>query len=68
VVTVTDDGSGFEPGDALGPVDGHIGLALLTDAAVGVGGRPEVRSRPGRGTTMRLAVPIPPHRSGGPRS
>jgi signal transduction histidine kinase len=59
VVTVTDDGSGFEPGDALGPVDGHIGLALLTDAAVGIGARLDARSRPGRGITMRLAVPIP---------
>jgi signal transduction histidine kinase len=68
VVTVTDDGPGFEPGDALGPIDGHIGLALLTDAAVGVGGRLDVHSRPGRGTMVRLAVPIPPQQPGGPRS
>jgi two-component system NarL family sensor kinase len=59
VVTVTDDGPGFEPANALGPVDGHIGLALLTDAAEGVGGRLDLHSRPGRGTTVRLAVPVP---------
>jgi two-component system, NarL family, sensor kinase len=59
VVTVSDDGPGFDPTVALGPVDGHIGLALLTDAAEGVGGRLDLTSRPGRGTTVRLSVPIP---------
>jgi two-component system, NarL family, sensor kinase len=59
VVTVSDDGPGFDPSVALGPVDGHIGLALLTDAAEGVGGRLDLKSRPGRGTTVRLAVPVP---------
>jgi hypothetical protein len=43
----------------LGPVDGHIGLALLTDAAEGVNGRLDLRSRPGEDTTVRLAVPLP---------
>jgi len=60
VITVSDDGPGFDPSVALGPVDGHIGLALLTDAAEGVGGRLDLKSRPGRGTTVRLAVPVPP--------
>ena len=60
-VTVTDDGPGFDPASALGPVDGHIGLALLADAAEGVGGRLDLRSRPGRGTTVKLTVPVPAH-------
>jgi two-component system, NarL family, sensor kinase len=59
VLTVADDGPGFDPDSVPGPVDGHIGLALLTDAAEGAGGRLELRSRPGRGTTVRLALPIP---------
>ena len=59
MVAVSDDGPGFDPASALGPVDGHIGLALLTDAAEGVGGRLDLRSRPGSGTTVRLVVPIP---------
>ncbi len=59
-VTVADDGPGFDPASALGPVDGHIGLALLADAAEGVGGRLDLRSRPGRGTTVKLSVPAPP--------
>jgi two-component system, NarL family, sensor kinase len=58
-VTVADDGPGFDPNSALGPVDGHIGLALLADAAEGVGGRLDLRSRPGRGTTVTLVVPVP---------
>ena len=58
-VTVADDGPGFDPASALGPVDGHIGLALLADAAEGVGGRLDLRSRPGRGTTVKLTVPVP---------
>jgi two-component system, NarL family, sensor kinase len=66
VLTVSDDGPGFDPGSALGPVDGHIGLALLTDAAESAGGRLDLRSRPGHGTTVRLTVPIPVSRA--PRS
>jgi signal transduction histidine kinase len=58
-VTVADTGPGFDPASALGPVDGHIGLALLADAAEGVGGRLDLRSRPGRGTTVTLTVPVP---------
>jgi two-component system, NarL family, sensor kinase len=70
-VAVTDEGPGFDPASALGPVDGHIGLALLADAAEGVGGRLDLHSRRGMGTTVRLTVPVPPqpHRSAaaGPR-
>ena len=69
VVTVSDDGPGFDPASALGPMDGHIGLALLTDAAEAVNGRLDLRSRPGKGTTVRLVAPIPysPSNNGGSR-
>jgi two-component system, NarL family, sensor kinase len=59
VLTVADDGPGFDPNSAVGPVEGHIGLALLADAAEGVGGRLDVRSRPGRGTTVKATIPLP---------
>jgi signal transduction histidine kinase len=59
VLTVVDDGPGFDPHNAVGPVEGHIGLALLADAAEGVGGRLDVRSRPGRGTTVKAIIPLP---------
>jgi signal transduction histidine kinase len=59
VLTVVDDGPGFDPHNAVGPVEGHIGLALLADAAEGAGGRLGVRSRPGQGTTIRASIPLP---------
>ena len=59
VLAVTDDGPGFDPNNAVGPVEGHIGLALLVDAAEGAGGRLDVRSRPGHGTTVKATIPIP---------
>ena len=59
VLSVIDDGPGFDPHTAVGPVEGHIGLALLADAAEGVGGRLDVRSRPGRGTIVKATIPLP---------
>jgi signal transduction histidine kinase len=59
VLTVVDDGPGFDPHNAVGPVEGHIGLALLADAAEGAGGRLDVRSRPGHGTTIKATIPLP---------
>jgi signal transduction histidine kinase len=57
VLTVADDGPGFNPHNAVGPVEGHIGLAQLADAAEGAGGRLDVRSRPGHGTTIKATIP-----------
>jgi signal transduction histidine kinase len=59
VLTVVDDGPGFDPHNAVGPVEGHIGLALLADAAEGAGGRLDVRSRSGHGTTIKATIPLP---------
>ncbi|HST65816.1 MAG TPA: ATP-binding protein [Mycobacteriales bacterium] len=59
VLAVTDEGPGFDPAAVPGPVDGHIGLALLADAAEAAGGRLELRSRPGKGTTVRMSLPLP---------
>jgi two-component system NarL family sensor kinase len=59
VLTVVDDGPGFDPHNAVGPVEGHIGLALLADAAEGAGGRLDVRSRRGHGTTIKATIPLP---------
>jgi two-component system NarL family sensor kinase len=58
VLAVADDGPGFDPHNAVGPVEGHIGLALLADAAEGAGGRLDVRSRPGHGTTIKATIPL----------
>lgn len=55
VATVVDDGRGFAP-DGLGA---HAGLGLIgmEERAAACGGRVEVESRPGEGTTVRLELP-----------
>ena len=52
---VTDDGSGFDPGQAAGGY-GLPGMRARVDEA---GGRLEVRSSPGCGTTVSVVVPVP---------
>lgn len=53
-LTVTDDGTGFDP-TAVEP--GHVGLRLLADLAHSRGGTLTVDSAPGSGTTVRMVVP-----------
>ena len=55
-LTVTDDGGGFDPAD---PVvrSRHLGLTVMQERARTVGGRLELRSQPGDGTTVRVEVP-----------
>ncbi|TXL62001.1 sensor histidine kinase [Aeromicrobium terrae] len=54
VVRITDDGRGFEPGHTP---DGHYGLVGMRERAEAVGGRLEVTSAPGRGTTVEVHAP-----------
>jgi signal transduction histidine kinase len=55
---VSDDGSGFDPGRAeLRSL--HLGLTSMEERARELGGRLEIRSRPGAGTTVALEVPAP---------
>ena len=54
-LTVADDGSGFDP---AAPRDaGHQGLANMADRIRAAGGRLEVESTPGRGTTIVADLP-----------
>jgi signal transduction histidine kinase len=57
--TVTDDGVGFEPDvvDAE-PRPGHIGMTSMRERAAMAGGRTRVHSRPGRGTTVEVWLPL----------
>jgi signal transduction histidine kinase len=55
-LTVTDDGAGFDPADPLLRSQ-HLGLTVMAERARAVGGRLELRSRPGEGTTVRVEVP-----------
>jgi two-component system, NarL family, sensor kinase len=54
---VTDDGHGFDPDHRPGRDEGHFGLGMLADLAEDAGGRLEVRSRAGEGTTLTVELP-----------
>jgi signal transduction histidine kinase len=56
VVEVADDGAG-----GADPVNGS-GLRGLTDRIEALGGRLELSSRPGAGTTLRAEIPLEPDR------
>jgi signal transduction histidine kinase len=55
VLTVTDDGRGCDP-EQIGP--GGLGLINMRERARQLNGTFEVDSRPGRGTTVQVAVPF----------
>lgn len=58
VLAITDDGTGFDAdGEPNANVTRRLGLASMRERAHAIGGRLTVTSRPGRGTTVRLAVP-----------
>ena len=57
-VAVEDDGCGFDP-DQVAEQPGSFGLRGLKERAAHLGGELEVRSAPGRGTTVTLEMEIP---------
>jgi PAS domain S-box-containing protein len=57
VLTVSDNGRGFSPGDGRGAGSyGHLGLR---ERALLLGGTVEIDSAPGRGTRIELRIPEP---------
>ena len=58
-VSVADDGRGSSV-DLMTPRPGHLGLAGMRDRAAIAGGRLEVASRVGEGTTVSLWLPYRP--------
>ncbi len=55
---VRDDGRGFDPLPAEGTRPGHFGLQGMRERTERIGGRLDVTSVPGRGTEIRVRVPI----------
>ena len=53
---ITDDGRGFDPRKPA--VEGHEGLKNLRKRVAAIGGRLDITSAPGKGTTVRAVVPI----------
>lgn len=56
-LVIRDDGSGFDPATADGPKDGHFGLQGMRERIKRLGGRLELASTPGQGTTITATVP-----------
>ena len=61
VLLVADDGCGIAPGRARdAALAGHIGLASCRERAAAAGGSLAIEGGPGRGTTVRVTVPVTP--------
>ena len=59
VVTITDNGKGFDPKMARHGRAGSSGLVSMRERAATVGGTLKLESRPGAGTTITLTLPMP---------
>lgn len=56
VLSIVDDGVGFEPS---GQYPGHLGLQTMQERTGQLGGRLEIDSEPGRGTSIKVSIPYP---------
>jgi hypothetical protein len=57
-LTISDNGIGFEAGDATLPAKGHFGLQGMCERAKQIGGELSVKSSTESGTTIKLTVPL----------
>ncbi len=55
---IEDNGCGFDSALAPGQQDGHFGLQGMRERAKRIGGKIELITSPGHGTTLRLWVPL----------
>jgi signal transduction histidine kinase len=60
VLSVEDDGSGFDPKRTRG-----LGLVGMEERVKQLGGRMDVQSNPGKGTRLRVTLPLKPQASSG---
>lgn len=56
---VRDDGRGFDPAGQVAEAGGHVGLSIMRERARRIGGDLRIVSRPGSGTEVSLALPVP---------
>jgi signal transduction histidine kinase len=56
-LTIYDDGVGFDPASII-PSWNRLGLVAMYERALILGGRLEVESEPGAGTTIRALIPL----------
>jgi signal transduction histidine kinase len=58
VLTIRDDGRGFDPQVAASPDTGHFGLVGMEERVQRLGGSMEVASKPGQGCNIRFGIPM----------
>jgi signal transduction histidine kinase len=58
VLTVRDDGRGFDPAAAAGTTQGHFGLQVMRERMEGIGGTLTIDAAPGRGTAVTASVSL----------
>lgn len=58
VAVVDDDGRGFDPEDMEAQPDRGLGLFGMEERAAYIGGRVDVRSERGKGTHVRIEIPV----------
>jgi signal transduction histidine kinase len=61
IITIGDDGVGFDPGAARRQTEEGMGLIRMARQASWVGGQVDIASVPGEGTTVRITVPLGAH-------
>lgn len=59
-VAVADDGKGFNVVDETHEAEGGLGLSIMRERAERLGGDFTVRSTPGKGTEIRVCIPLRP--------
>ncbi len=57
-ITITDDGRGFDVGQADTATGSHFGLVFMRERVEQIGGSLKIDSRPGAGTVVELYAPI----------
>jgi two-component system, NarL family, nitrate/nitrite sensor histidine kinase NarX len=57
VLSIEDDGVGFDPAVLAAKGEGHVGLHIMRERAQRIEAQLRVDSQPGRGTTVELRVP-----------
>lgn len=60
VATIADNGIGFDPGARARGDFPRFGLSTMRERAESVGGRLDVKSTPGSGTTIEVTLPLSP--------
>jgi two-component system NarL family sensor kinase len=57
-LTIRDNGSGFDVSQQMALAESKIGLRAMKDMATSMGGDFSVESEPGKGTTVRVILPM----------